>query len=91
MEQKKQYKNNSGWITVGTLTTKKDQSKGKYTFKVGADVTLKQGEYLVVQDPRERLKNLLTEGKISEEQYEERLAKIPDFVKFEFVKGPARD
>lgn len=89
-----QRKTKSKWVTVGTMSLKKPKegsSKKEYNFLVKEDITLKKGQYLTVQDPRETVKRLLEKGILTEEQAEERLAKIPDWVRFEFVLAPARD
>lgn len=93
MEQKKQA-SKSRWVTVGTMSLKKQKegsSKKEYNFLVKEDIVLKKGQYLTVQDPRETVRRLLEKGFLTEEQAEERLAKIPDWVKFEFVLAPSKD
>lgn len=93
MEQKK-TSTKGKWLTVGTMSLKKPKegsSKKEYNFLVKEDITLKKGQYLTVQDPRETIKILLAKGFITEEQAQERLAKIPDWVKFDFVLSPQKD
>lgn len=93
MEQKK-VNSKSKWVTVGTMSLKKAKegvTKKEYNFLVKEDITLKKGQYLTVQDPRETVKILLSKGFLTEEQAEERLSKIPDWVKFDFVLSPQKD
>jgi hypothetical protein len=92
METKKKGK----WLSVGTFSVKKqkegqDPKKKEYSFLVKNDVILKAGTYLSVQDPREQVKFFFEKGYITQEQYNERISKIPDFVKFEFSLPPAKD
>lgn len=77
------------WLKVGQILTKKDGNG--YNVKIDADVTLKKGTYLQVTKPQDEIQRLVANGIITEEQGEERLAKIPDFVKFNLILPPAKD
>ena len=74
--------NNKQWIKVGALCSSKPGSKSKYYVKVDADVTLKKGQFLSVQDPRENIKAGISAGRLSSEKGNELLEQLPEFIKY---------
>ena len=81
-------KTTSQWKRVGSVK-KSMKGDGFYiTFNEG--ITLKKGDALQLQEPRELLKKFLEMGMMTEEQYQERLDKIPDFVAFDVVLPPRK-
>jgi len=75
MSQQKTFKPAAN--VIGDLCKGKD---GKEYIKVVQDITLKAGQYINLQKPSEKLDWLVSQGKITEEQREERESKIPTFV-----------
>lgn len=67
---------------VGSL--RKSQKGGLY-IKLDADVTLKAGESLNLQDPRKSLDEAVAAGRMSEEKAESIKAKIPEYVKYDVI------
>ena len=82
MSQQKTFKPAAN--VIGDLCKGKD---GKLYIKVVQDITLKTGQYINLQSPTEKLDWLVANGKITEEQREERESKIPDFVKYHVTAG----
>jgi len=76
---------NKQWTKVGALCTSKPGAKSKYYIKVDSDVTLKKGQFLNVQDPRDNIKQGISAGRLTEEKGEALLAKIPEYIKFDLV------
>ena len=72
MENKK-----SRWLEVGTVLKSK---KGGSYIKIKEDVTLKAGTILQVEDPRETLQKMVSNGKMDQQKAQERIAKIPEYV-----------
>lgn len=87
MTFKKQNENKSTtgkktkWKKIGAILKSKN-SNGFY-IKVDESVSLAKGQIINVQNPRERVQSLMDTGKISTQEAEIRLAKIPDFVRYE--------
>jgi hypothetical protein len=75
------------WKKVASVN---DSKYGGYTLKIEADCELREGEYLTMKKPVDDLNSLVEKGIITEEQAEERLAKIPDFVKYNVYKTPPK-
>lgn len=66
------------WNKIGSV--RKGKKEGSKYIKVDADVTLKKGQNLQVQDPRKKLADSVASGRMSETEAEERAAKIPDYI-----------
>ena len=77
----------SEWKKVGSVRKSKE---GKTYIKIDADVTLKKGSMLQVQDPRRKLDEAVAAGRMTAERAEEIKAKIPDYIKQELVLPPPR-
>lgn len=77
-------------ITIGSVVKGKN-GKGDY-IKISRDVTLKEGTYLNLEskaDQQKRLTESIENGKLSgdfAQKLQDRVNKIPDFVRFEIVK-----
>jgi hypothetical protein len=69
----------SKWTKVGEL---KKATKGSLYIDIQVPLTTKDKCRLQLQDPRAFLKSLLQSNKITEDVYNERLGKIPDFIKY---------
>lgn len=71
------------WKKIGAiLKSKKDSS---FYIKIDQDVNLSKGDYVTVKNPREVVTQLVERGVLTESQAEERLSKIPDWVKYELL------
>lgn len=66
------------WNKIGSL---RKSPKGSLYIKVDSDVKLTKGMNLSLQDPRKSVSRLLESGKITETQAEERLSKIPEYIR----------
>lgn len=78
----------SSWLTVGEILISK---AGSPYVKFKEDFEVKQGMTLTMQDPRVRLEEAVAAGRMSEDEAQERAAKIPDFLKYSLVLPPAKD
>jgi len=65
---------------AATLCKKKD-GKGYY-IKVNKDFTVKKDMFISVETPKESIERLAEKGFINEQEAEERVSKVPEFVKF---------
>lgn len=81
-------KKGSSWLTVGEILVSK---AGSPYIKFKEDFEVKQGMTLTMQDPRTRLEEAVAAGRMTEEQAQERAAKIPEFVKYSLVLPPSKD
>lgn len=72
------------WTKIGAILKSKNNNNGFY-IKIDQDVSLKKGTYVTVKNPRETVEELLSKGVLTEEQAQERLQKIPDWVKYELI------
>lgn len=68
----------SKWNKVGSLWK---NDKGNLNIKMDSDV--KSGTYLNLQDPRKSLERSLAAGRMTEEEVEARLAKVPENLRYE--------
>lgn len=68
------------WNKVGAI---KKSQKGNLYIDVSSNVTLAMGQRLQLQNPRDSIKKLQANGKIDEATMNERLAKLPEFVKYD--------
>lgn len=75
-------KKNKGWPRVATLGKKPD---GKYYLVVDKDVTLKKGTFLYAEKPADKIDRLASAGHITEEEAEERKARVPKSVVMNFL------
>lgn len=78
----------TAWPKVGQMLL---SQKGSYYVKFDQDVTIKAGETLMLRKPADEIASLVANGHLDQEKADERLAKIPDFVKFNVIKPPAND
>ena len=81
-------KNDKGWQTIGSIRKSKE---GKLYFKVDEDVNLTKGSSLQLQDPRKRMTMLAEKGFLTKEAAEERIANIPEYVRYDVVIAPKKD
>lgn len=86
MSEKKVYKQPKN--RVGYVSKTKS---GKNKITVEQDFTLKAGQTLIFNTPSENIDSLVKGGFISEDQGEERKAKVPEWKKFEVDLLPDRD
>jgi hypothetical protein len=77
----------SKWLTCGSLRKGQD---GSLYITVTSDVTLTKGMSLQLQDPRKTVAKLAEKGFMTAEVAEERIAKIPEYVKYDVVLPPPR-
>lgn len=75
------------WLKVGSMLAKKDGDG--YYLKIEADIPA--GCILRMEKPADRLNRLAEKGIISQDEADEKAAKIPDFVKFELILPPPKD
>lgn len=68
------------WLKVGTIRKSK---KGGLYLKVESDVTLVKDAVLQIQDPRKKIKDQVAAGKLEAAKGEERLSKIPEYIRQE--------
>lgn len=73
------------WIKFGTI--RKGKNNNLY-IKVESDVDLKKDSVLSIQNPREKLDNLVKLGKLNEKEAEERKNKIPEYIRYEIYIAP---
>lgn len=71
------------WKNVGTLRKSK---KGGLYLKITE--AIESGASITLRKPQDSIEALLTRGFITEEQAEERLAKIPEYIKYELLVAP---
>lgn len=75
------------WKNVGSLRKGKT---GSLYITVQEDVVLKKGDVLQLQDPRKKLEAGAAAGRMSTEAAQERIAKIPDYVRYDVVLPPPK-
>lgn len=75
------------WLKLGTLRKGKE---GKLYLKFDEDVTLKKGDVVQLQDPRKSVGRLQEKGFLDEAKAAERLAKIPDYIRYEMNLPPKK-
>jgi len=78
----------SAWKKLGSL--RKSQKGGLY-IKIDADVTLKAGDVVQLQDPRKSLDAAVAAGRMDSEKAEGIKAKIPDYIKYDLQLAPSKD
>jgi hypothetical protein len=81
-------KGKSPWKPVGEILKSK---AGKLYVKFKEDFTVEAGSTLMIQDPRVNIQEGVTAGRMTEEQAEERLAKIPEFVRYNLILPPSKE
>ena len=74
------------WKKFGSIRLKDN----KPYIKITEDITLPKDAIVQVQDPRQRLKDSVSAGRITEEKAEEYLANIPAYVKYDLVLPPPK-
>lgn len=72
------------YLQIGSIVEKKDKKKEFY-IRIMKDVNLKEGDFVTMQKPEEKLKFWLDNGHIDETRYNELKEKIPTWVKYELV------
>lgn len=50
--------------------------------KLDNDVTLKKGDVLFLNKPADEIQNAVERGKLTQEQADAKIAKVPDFVRY---------
>lgn len=75
------------WLNVGSL---RKSQKGEFYIKINENVSLNKGDVIQVQDPRKKLKDSVTAGRLSEEKAAEYAAKIPEYVRYDLVLPPPK-
>lgn len=80
------------WPRVATINKKvaDDGSVKGYFLVADADITLKKGEFLHVEKPRDTVDRLLKIGRITEHEAEVRLERLPKKVVFNISLPPKR-
>lgn len=73
------------WARLGSMLQAKS---GGYYLKFEEDVTIKAGETVLLRKPADEVQRLADRGVIDQAKADERIAKIPEFVKFNMVKPP---
>jgi hypothetical protein len=68
------------WNKVGSIRKSK---KGSLYIKFDADVNLTKDSVLQIQNPREKIQDMVKSGKLDEAKANERLAKIPEYIRQE--------
>ncbi|CAB4200384.1 hypothetical protein UFOVP1351_39 [uncultured Caudovirales phage] len=76
------------WAKVGAVLSKKDNPKDFY-MKVEQDIPA--GSIIRMERPKDRIERLVELGHLDREKADERLNKIPDFVKFELILPPPKN
>lgn len=75
------------WQRVGSMLASKNK-EGSYYIKVEADIPA--GSILQMEKPREAIEKMVERGIITQEEADERINKVPDFVKFNLVLPPPK-
>ena len=86
MSEKKQFtqpKNHVGYVS-------KSQS-GNIIITIEQDMVLKKGDKLIQKKPIDVLQSLLDNGIITEEKFEDRSSKIPEWKLYEVTKMTFKD
>lgn len=73
----------SKWKNVGTLRKSK---KGGLYLKITTDIPA--GANVTLRSPQSNIEGLLEKGFITEAEADERLAKVPEYIKYELLVGP---
>lgn len=81
-ETKKQWKN------VGSI---RESKKGKLYIMLDDVSTLTDGIALQIEKPEVKLRRLHELGYLTDDQLEERLEKVPKFIKYEISQPPEND
>lgn len=68
------------WTKVGSL--RKSKAGGLY-IKVDADVSLKKDSALNLQDPRKSIQRGVESGKMTQDEADTKIAKVPDYIRFD--------
>lgn len=68
------------WNKLGQL---KKSKKGSLYIQLEKDVTLKSGASLQLQDPRKGIQRGVESGKLTQEAADEKIARVPEFVKYD--------
>lgn len=76
------------WNKIGSVN---DSKYGGYTFVISKDCELKEGERLTLIKPADNIQSLADKGIITQEQADEKLEKLPDFVKYEVFQVPPKE
>lgn len=76
------------WLKLGTIRKGKNDS---LYIKIESQVNLALGSVLSIQNPREKIDNLVKLGKLSEEEGMKRKNKIPDYIRYEIYLAPQGD
>ena len=79
----------SKWLQFGNIRAGKEE--GTFYIKITEDINLKAGENISVRTPEEGIKGLLEKGFIDETQAEERIAKVPEYIRYELLAKPLKD
>jgi hypothetical protein len=67
-------------MRVGQILNNK--AGDKYYFKADADIVLKKGDVLWLNKPVDDINGAVERGKLTREQADAKIAKIPNFVKY---------
>lgn len=68
------------WNKVGSIRKSK---KGSLYIKFDTDVNISKDSVLQIQNPREKIQDQVKAGKLDEAKANERLAKIPEYIRQE--------
>lgn len=75
----------NAWKQVGSVRM---SQKGKLYIKLDDVSTFEDGMALQIEKPEDKLRRLHELGHLTDEQLEERLAKVPDFIRYEISQPP---
>lgn len=75
------------WQNVGSM--RKGKEGDSYYIKVDQDI--KAGSVVRCERPAERIQRLADLGKITQDEANEKIQKVPDFVKFDLILPPPKD
>ena len=73
------------WKQVGSIRM---SQKGSLYIKIEDASTIADGDALQIEKPEDKLRRLHELGYITDEQLEDRISKLPDWLKYEISQAP---
>lgn len=77
------------WEQVGSMRQRDESKGGGYYIKVEKDIPA--GSIIQMEKPADKIRKLAELGHIKPDEVEARLAKVPDYIKFELTLPPPRN
>ncbi len=77
------------WEQVGSMRAGSEDKGGGYYLKIEKDIPA--GSIIKMEKPQDRINRLVEKGVIKPEEGEARIAKVPDYIRFELILPPPRD